>query len=158
MCICCYFSVSFCKFSLVHEGYTLQVNETISQVQMSKFNFEGFKFKSLIWTVAIFRGGRTRRAPPPTVQNFLDFMHLFRKIWQKSICWRPPRGLAPPPTGNPGSAPAECFDICRDKLNVISVYRNPYMTIKYSETNYPVIFILTKVDYWILYSGLSTLL
>ena len=25
-------------------------------------------------------GGRIRRAPPPTVQNFLDFMQFFEKI------------------------------------------------------------------------------
>ena len=24
----------------------------------------------------------------------------------KFLCWRPPPGLVPPPTGNPGSAPA----------------------------------------------------
>ena len=45
-------------------------------------------------------GGR----PPPTVQNFLDFMQFFGNF-DKIVCWRPPRGLAPPPTGNPGSAP-----------------------------------------------------
>ena len=41
---------------------------------------------------------------PPTVQNFLNFMQFFAKFG-KIICWRPPRGLAPPPSGNPGSAP-----------------------------------------------------
>ena len=37
-------------------------------------------------------------------QNFLDFMQFFGKF-DKIVCWRSPRGSAPPPTGNPGSAP-----------------------------------------------------
>ena len=46
-------------------------------------------------------------ARPPTAQNFLDFMQLFGNF-DKIVCWRPPppRGSAPSPTGNPGSAPA----------------------------------------------------
>ena len=36
-------------------------------------------------------------------QNVLNFMQFFAKFG-KIICWRP-RGLAPPPTGNPESAP-----------------------------------------------------
>ena len=52
-----------------------------------------------------FRGGAHPARARPTVQNFLDFMQFFRKF-DKIVCWRPPRGLAPPPTGNPGSAPA----------------------------------------------------
>ena len=48
------------------------------------------------------RGGR----PPPTAQNFLNFMQFFGNFG-KIICWSPlPGGLAPPPTGNPVSAPA----------------------------------------------------
>ena len=50
-------------------------------------------------------GGFTGGAPgarPDMVQNFLDFMHFFVKF-DKIVCWRPPGGLAPPPTGNPGS-------------------------------------------------------
>ena len=44
--------------------------------------------------------------PPPTDQNFLNFMQFFGKIWQTCmLAHPPPRGLAPPPTGNPGSAP-----------------------------------------------------
>ena len=38
-------------------------------------------------------------------QKFLNFMQFFGKFG-KIICWHPPGGLAPPPTGNPGSAPA----------------------------------------------------
>ena len=52
--------------------------------------------------------GRLRRAPPPTAQNFLDFMQFFGKF-DKIVCWRPPRGSAPPPTGNPGSAPGGVY-------------------------------------------------
>ena len=42
---------------------------------------------------------------PPMAQNFLNFMQFFGKF-DKIICWRLPEGLVPPPTGNPGSAPA----------------------------------------------------
>ena len=40
--------------------------------------------------------------------NFMQFLRKFGKI----VCWRPPppphpRGLAPPPEGNPGSANAK---------------------------------------------------
>ena len=49
--------------------------------------------------------GRSRRAPSPTVQNFLNFMQFFGKFG-KIIGRHPlPGGLAPPPTENPGSAP-----------------------------------------------------
>ena len=41
---------------------------------------------------------------PPMAQNFLNFMQFFAKFG-KIICWRLPEGLAPLPTGNPGSAP-----------------------------------------------------
>ena len=56
---------------------------------------------------ANFESGTIRRFPPPlpTAQNFLNFMQFFAKFG-KIICWRPPGGLAPPPTGNPLSAPA----------------------------------------------------
>ena len=36
-------------------------------------------------------------------QNFLNFMQFLGKSG-KFVCWRPPKGLAPPPTGNPVSA------------------------------------------------------
>ena len=48
---------------------------------------------------------------PPTTQNFLDFMQFFGNF-DKIVCWRPPRGSAPPPTGNPGSAPGLCVLVC----------------------------------------------
>ena len=43
--------------------------------------------------------GAPRRAPPPTAQNVLNSMQFFVKFTK--IC-----RLAPPPTGNPGSATA----------------------------------------------------
>ena len=57
-------------------------------------------------SVADLGGGRTRRAPPPTVQNFLDFMQFFGKF-DKIVCWRPPlegwrpllQGILDPPLG-----------------------------------------------------------
>ena len=39
-------------------------------------------------------------------QNVLNFMQFFAKFG-KVICWRPPGGLVPPPTGNPGSTPVK---------------------------------------------------
>ena len=55
-----------------------------------------------------FSGGSKRGCegcmPPPPPRhpnsfNFMQFLGNFGKI----ICWRPPRELAPPPRGNPGS-------------------------------------------------------
>ena len=44
-------------------------------------------------------------------QNFLNFMQFLGKSG-KFVCWRSPsQGLAPPPTGNPVSAPAFPIDI-----------------------------------------------
>ena len=56
-------------------------------------------------------GGHTRHFPP-MAQNFLNFMQFFVKFG-KIICWRPAGGLAPPPTGNPGSPLTSvlCFGI-----------------------------------------------
>ena len=49
------------------------------------------------------QGGRPQWVPPYDPK----FSHaVFGKIWQKSYVGVPPRGSAPPPTGNPGSAPA----------------------------------------------------
>ena len=44
-------------------------------------------------------------ARPPPAQNFLNFMHFFGNFGQICMLAPPPGGLAPPPTGNPGSAP-----------------------------------------------------
>ena len=42
-------------------------------------------------------------APPPGGLNSFNFMQFWGKFG-KIVCWRPPRELAPPPRGNPGSA------------------------------------------------------
>ena len=44
---------------------------------------------------------------PPYGPNFYHFHAVFLGKFGKIVCWHPlARGLAPPPTGNPGSAPA----------------------------------------------------
>ena len=52
-------------------------------------------------------GGSKGGAPgaPPTVQNFLNFMQFFKKLGKIIGSCPLPRGLAPPPTENLGSAP-----------------------------------------------------
>ena len=56
-------------------------------------------------TIASLSGGSTAR--PPYGPKFSQFHVVFQKIWQNHMLVPPPppRGLAPPPTGNPGSAP-----------------------------------------------------
>ena len=50
------------------------------------------------------KGGRRGRAPPPPRQlKFLHFHAVFGENWQNHRL-APPRELAPPPRGNPGSA------------------------------------------------------
>ena len=46
--------------------------------------------------------------PPPIAHNFLNFMQFCGKLWQNRRLAPPPRGLAPPPVGGPGSAPEMC--------------------------------------------------
>ena len=48
--------------------------------------------------------GGVPSARPPYGPKFSQFHAVFHKIWQNHML-APPRGLAPPPTGNPGSAP-----------------------------------------------------
>ena len=54
--------------------------------------------------VADLRGARETRPFPggPNSFNIMQFLGKFGKI----LCWRPPRELANPPRGNPGSATA----------------------------------------------------
>ena len=62
-------------------------------------------FAQKIWEVAgAFVVADLRGAPPG--QKFSKFHAVFRKNWQN-------RMLAPPPTGNTGSAPALSFYECR---------------------------------------------
>ena len=60
--------------------------------------------------------GAPRRAPSPHGPKFSQFHAVFRKIWQNRVLAPPRGGLALPPMGNPGSAPAKCdLDLCRQK-------------------------------------------
>ena len=49
--------------------------------------------------------GGFRGARPPHGPKFSQFHAVFRYIWQNHMLAPPPEGLAPPPTGDPGSAP-----------------------------------------------------
>ena len=53
-------------------------------------------------------GGSEGGAPgaPPYGPKICNFMQFFGKFWQNRRLALPPGGLAPPPTGNPGFAPA----------------------------------------------------
>ena len=59
----------------------------------------------MISQAGILSGGFKGRPPPHTDQNFLNFMQFLGKIWQICMLASPPGGMAPPPTGNPGSSP-----------------------------------------------------
>ena len=68
-----------------------------------------------------FRGGAGGAGgAPPTARTFLNFMQFFGKFGN-FVCWRPPPPppgwLAPPPTGNPGSAPDTCITLSLDMKN-----------------------------------------
>ena len=73
-----------------------------SVVELEPLAREKLKIVSLL--SGGFRG-RPRRVPPYG-PKFSQFHPVFHKIWQNHMLPPPPRGLAPPPTGNPGSAPA----------------------------------------------------
>ena len=47
------------------------------------------------------KGARGMRTPPGS--QFFQF-HAVLGNFDKIVCWRPPRELAPPPRRNPGSA------------------------------------------------------
>ena len=49
-------------------------------------------------------GGAPPGARPPHGPKFSQFHAVFRKIWQNHM-------LAPPPTGNPGSAPDDGYEM-----------------------------------------------
>ena len=46
--------------------------------------------------------GRSKRVAPPTAKIFLNFMQFIENLAKSYVG---ATGLAPPPTGNPGSAP-----------------------------------------------------
>ena len=50
-------------------------------------------------------GSKGAQGMPPQWSKFFQFHALFGKIWQnRMLAPPPPRELAPPPWGNPGSA------------------------------------------------------
>ena len=61
------------------------------------------------WFFNLISGGSTyksfRCAPPPQQDQILWFLHMFSPKSTYAGGWRP--GWRPPPTGNPGSAPAD---------------------------------------------------
>ena len=85
------------------ESNAKQKNHVISFESVSKrlISDSIHELSSVIDTFTV-ADPRRARDWPPTDQHFLNFMHFFGKIWQ--ICMLVPRGLAPPPTGNPRSA------------------------------------------------------
>ena len=81
--------------SLVVENISLS-NEYVCD--LSRYENSLLFFTVFHYAVADPRGGHARRPPPSTDQNFLNFMQFLGKSGK--FVW-----LAPPPTGNPGSAP-----------------------------------------------------
>ena len=68
-------------------------------------------------------------AHPPYGSKFSQFHAVFRKIWQNHML-APPRGLAPPPTRNPGSAPVFCVKSSESvKIFDINVSKPLFSTI-----------------------------
>ena len=65
------------------------------------------RFQIFLPKISIISGGfRGAHPPPPHGPKFSRFHAVFWKIWQNCmLAPPPPRGLAHPPTGNPGSAP-----------------------------------------------------
>ena len=63
----------------------------------------------LLDAVADLRGGAPPMLVSPYDPKFSQFHVVFRKIWQNHM-------LAPPPAGNPGSAPAATFVTRKHKL------------------------------------------
>ena len=77
--------------------------------------------------VADLRGGAPGTCPPTTAQNFRNFMQFFGNFWQNHRLALPHGGLAPPPTGNPGSAPATRFN----KIHLNHLHAQVVRMLKY---------------------------
>ena len=69
------------------------------------FHWGGEQHPPIINVVVCVLAVADPRGAPPTDQNFLNFMQFLGKIWQICMLEPTPGGMAPPPTGNPGSAP-----------------------------------------------------
>ena len=80
----------------------------LSRIARNIFKFKSyysdFNCNSLVKFSGGFRWGRIRCAPPLRSKIF-SISCSFSENLTKSYVGTPPRGLAPPPTGNPGSAP-----------------------------------------------------
>ena len=61
---------------------------------------------------------RSKEAPrrPTYGSKFSQFYAFFFFKFDKIVCYRPPPGLAPPPTGNPGSAPENCVKLKKNRI------------------------------------------
>ena len=82
--------------------------------------------------VADLRGGGHSQHMSPYGPKFSHFHAVFGKIWQNSMLAPPPQRLAPPATGNPGSAPADCkelLDVMDLSQNSISVVYSGFLQV-----------------------------
>ena len=69
----------------------------------------------------LFSGGSKGGAPPHGPKIFSISCSFFGNFWQNCRLAPPPLGLVPPPTGNPGSAPAfKCKNNC--DINCLIIY------------------------------------
>ena len=67
-------------------------------------------------------GGGAPDAPnPPTAQNFLNLTQFFGKFGKIICCHPPPRGLAPPPMGNPESTPGYVLPLSKDLFQTLLI-------------------------------------
>ena len=55
--------------------------------------------------------------PPLDSPNYFNFMQFWGKIWQNRMLLPPPRRVAPPPQGNPGTATA--IFTCKEPTEII---------------------------------------
>ena len=106
------------------------------------------QFHEVFWktwqkSLADLRGAPGTRAPPGDPNSFI-FMQILAKIWKiiatlgvgappgenpgsatENCMLAPPRGSAPPPTGNPRSAPITCYiRLSTRQINICNRYGN----------------------------------
>ena len=67
-------------------------------------------------------GGRVKHSVLNMFSMLSQFHAVFHKIWQSHMLVSPPGGLALPPMGNPGSAPA--LRVVRVKRGVVRAKRS----------------------------------
>ena len=81
----------------------------------------------IVFTVADLGGASG--AHPPMAEKFSQFPAVFRKIWQNHML-APPGGLAPPPTGNPGSAPGLHHNLIELELKLMKINLSMFLPYK----------------------------